>query len=414
MLKSTGYPDLKSLTRLGCLWVVLATGILFAVQEPIFAQSKANESDYYLFPLAGRLAGIGTFYGLGFYLENIASSTIDVGGGKSTGQIEATGAGFKDLNLFGDLVSLTTGIVQVDRLTMDLSYTRGLAEDDPVTQQGKAQGAALVMNWKMFEPMLKFSTTLAQWNYQFDSYLNADDHDKEIPLPQVHLGDLNSTFLINSLVFQLTNTPENPTSGLEIGLNLTSFTTTTQFSSTNTASYFLNLYLPLGENHSFVLRGFGSDAVVSSQKVTDIDEINQILAVDCSGVVDPEDQLKCQNLRDDIATYLAAHNEYGTAVPLGGNNMLRSYREGRFRAAHSRYFGQELRFSFPFGENKRFQTALFHERGTAADDLDDIGVAERTSYGLALRFTLGETTIRLETADGDEGSEWVFIVGNPW
>ena len=414
MAKSSGDINLNSLIRRGYFLVLLIAAIALLTNAPALSQTKSNEPGYYLFPLAGRLAGIGTFYGLGFYLENIASSAIDVGGGKSAGQIEAAGAGVKDLNLFNDSVSLTTGVVQVDRLTMDLSYTRGLAEDDPVTQQGKAQGAALVINWKLFEPVVKFSTTFAQWNYQFESYLNAENHDEEIPLPQVHLGDLNSTFFINSLVFQLTNTPENPTSGLEIGLNLTSFTTATEFSSTNTASYFVNLYLPIGENHSYVLRGFGSDAVVSSQKVTDINEIKQILAVDCSGIVSPEDQLKCQNLRDDIATYLAAHNEHGTAVPLGGSSMMRSYREARFRAAHSRYFGQELRLNFPFGENKRFQTALFHERGAAADDLNDISASERSSYGVALRFILGEAAIRLEAANGEEGPEWFFIVGNPW
>ena len=412
MKKHSDYRYFKLLIWLGCYLVILVST---AVPNPALSQTKSNEPSYYLFPLAGRLAGIGAFYGLGFYLENIASSAIDVAGGKSAGQIEATGAAVKDINLFSDNISLTTGVVQVDRLRMDLSYTRGLTEDDPITQQGKAQGAALVINWKMFEPVLVFSSTMANWNYQFDSYLNFENQDEEILLPNVHLGDLNSTFLINSLVFQLINSPENPTSGVEIGLNLTSLSTNTQFSGTNTTSYFLNIYLPIGENHTYVLRGFASDAAVSDQKITNVDEIKQILNVDCAQIAGADDQLKCQNLRDDIATYLAAHNQYGTAVPLGGSNMLRSYREARFRAAHARYFGQELRLNFPFGdEDSRFQTALFHERGVAADDLEDINDTEKSSYGVALRLIFGEVTIRLEAANGEEGSEWFLIFGNPW
>jgi len=50
----------------------------------------------------------------------------------------------------------------------------------------------------------------------------------------------------------------------------------------------------------------------------------------------------------------------------------------------------------------------------AIDDLNDLEVSERSSYGVGLRLAFGQTTIRLETANGEEGPEWFLMVGNPW
>ncbi|MBT7892650.1 MAG: hypothetical protein HN580_26815 [Deltaproteobacteria bacterium] len=379
-----------------------------------FPQDRETESHYYLFPAAVRLAGIGTIYGVGFYLENIASSTIDFGGGKSAGRIDATGTAVRDINFFDDNFSLTIGVLQVNKLMMDISYTRGMADDDPVTQQGSAQGGAISGRWNFFEPTAVLNTTVVSWGFKFDDYLSQGD-EATIEMPKIHLSDLNAVLIINDLTFNFTDSDVNPRSGLKLGLSHTQFNTGTQFSSTSTISYFINGYLPLGESFSFVLRGFGSDAAVTSRKTTDLDEIKNILAVDCSQVTDAAKQTECQNLTDNLAAYILAHNENGTAALLGGDNMLRSYREGRVRGAHARFWGSELRYDIPFKTFiTQFQTAIFHEQGSATDNLSELGDVTRSSSGLAVRLSLDELTVRLETANGDEGQEWFLTFGNPW
>jgi hypothetical protein len=388
--------------------------ISLLISQTGFSQTAANKPGYYIFPAAGRLAGIGAFYGLGFNLENLASSSLDVAGGKTAGRVEAQGIVLSDVALLNDSIALSLGYVQVDRLFFDISYTRGTAEDDPVTQVGKAQGAAFNIHWKLFEPGVSVNTTLASWEFKFDEYLTYQE-EETIELPGIHLGDLKTTFLVNDLEFNLIDSKTNPTSGLLIGLNLTSLFTNTEFSDTNTANYFVNAYLPVKEHHTWVFRGFGSDTAVTNEKLTDIDEIKSKLAVDCNQISDPGKKTECEELRDNIATYLAAHNKYGTATPLGGHNMLRSYRELRFRGAHSRFLGTEMRFNFPgSGLVSNYQVAVFYEKGTAADHTRDIEKNYQASYGLALRMMLGKLMVRLEAANGDEGPEWFLIAGNPW
>ncbi len=396
-----------------CSVILFSAALIIFLTGTLPAQTD-TKSEFILAPLVGRLAGIGEFYGPVIGMNNIGSSTLDIVGGKTNGRIDAAGILVGQIPLLKDTLSLSAAGVQVNKLYMDVSYTRGMEEDDPVTQVGSAQGAALVFHWDLFKPMLNFNTTLANWGYTFDSYLTHID-EETIEMPDLHLGDLESTLLINDLVFDFTDNPENPTGGLRLGINLTSLETNTEFSGTQTANYFLNVYLPIISDHTWVFRGFGSDTAVSKEAITDVEEIKSKMKVDCDQLTQADQQSECENLRDSIATYLSAHNKYGTATPLGGNKMLRSFREMRFRGAHSRMLGTEFRFNFPSsGLVDNYQAALYYETGTVVDDLNDLNDTRVDSFGAALRFAINDLTLRLESANGDEGAEWFLIVGHPW
>ncbi len=394
-----------------CL-VTLIVVSLFS--QAVFAEDNDTEFGYLAFPILGRLAGIGSFYGLGLGLQNLGSSTTDISGGKTAGRLDAAGAAIQEFPLFSDNVSLSAGFLQVDKMYFDISYTRGTEEDDPVTQVGEATGAAFNIHWKGLEPGVSFNSTFANWDYKFGDYLTHIDEDT-IETPGLALGDLKLSFFINDLVFNLVNSNENPTSGFLVGLNASVMTSNTEFSSTNTANYYVNAYLPVLENHTWVFRGFGSDTVVADEKTTDVDDIKDKMEVNCAAVTDSSERKECEELRDNIADYLAAHNKYGTATPLGGNQMLRSYREMRFRGAHTRFLGTELRFNFPStGMFSNYQVALFYETGTAVDKTEDLDKEYLDSYGAAFRISSGKLTFRLEGANGDEGPEWFLIAGKPW
>ena len=169
--------------------------LLAVVLIPVSGQSqtKNNEPGYLVLPIAARPAGIGEFYGLGIDLENIASSSIDLIGGKTGGRLAGSGALLRELTLFGDSLSLSAAYLQVDQLYFDVSYTRGMAEDNPVTQAGSGTGGFFNIHWKGLEPGVSFNTTYATWAYVFDEYLTYEDEDS-IETPELHLGDLKLTF----------------------------------------------------------------------------------------------------------------------------------------------------------------------------------------------------------------------------
>jgi hypothetical protein len=80
---------------------------------------------------------------------------------------------------------------------------------------------------------------------------------------------------------------------------------------------------------------------------------------------------------------MVAENSYGTASALGGFSRLRSYSQGRYKGAHTLFFGSEIRWNlteerkpFDIGIMKDVRTllqlALFYEAGVTSDTLSDL------------------------------------------
>ncbi len=140
------------------------------------------------------------------------------------------------------------------------------------------------------------------------------------------------------------------------------------------------------------------------------EEVAAELDVDCGLVEQAERRAACQALAADLAAYIAASNRFGTVTPLGGSTSLRAYREARFRAAHTRLLSTELRVRV----SRNLETAVFRERGEAADERRDLGREPRDATGLSLRYWVGAIPLRLAAADGDEGRAWFFTAGLAW
>jgi len=144
--------------------------------------------------------------------------------------------------------------------------------------------------------------------------------------------------------------------------------------------------------------------------------------IDCDSIDDPLERDRCLQYLDTIA----AENSYGSATALGGTSRLRSYGEGRFRGAHSRLVGTELRWNLtdektPFNIvimrdiRTAFQVAFFYEIGTVADREGDLWSSTRSSFGAGFRMvTASGIVYRVDLAFGDEGFVPTVFFMYPW
>jgi hypothetical protein len=182
-------------------------------------------------------------------------------------------------------------------------------------------------------------------------------------------------------------------------------------------------YVPMATRNTLAFNFLRSDAVVTSMGETDPAAIQAQQGINCSDpALTPEQQQFCL----DSVNLTIANNTYGTATSLGGFNRLRSYSQGRFRGAHTLFYGTEFRWNLT-DEAKPFdifimkdirtslQVAVFYERGSTADISADVGKTWRSSYGVGARMiTASGVVFRADLANGNDGTSTAIFIGYPW
>lgn len=181
-------------------------------------------------------------------------------------------------------------------------------------------------------------------------------------------------------------------------------------------------FVPLGKRSTWAFNALVSDAYVLRKGVTDPAELQRRQGFDCATLTDPDQRSRCSHFIDNIA----AANAYGTATMLGGFSRLRAYPEGRFKGAHARFLGSELRWNLT-DEFKPFdiyvmrdirtavQVALFYELGTVADTEGALWRTTRSAGGAGLRVvTASGLVYRFDLAAGQEGVQPSVFFQYPW
>ena len=183
----------------------------------------------------------------------------------------------------------------------------------------------------------------------------------------------------------------------------------------------LTAYVPIGRISTWAFNYFQSDSIVTQKGDTDFASVEKRMGLDCASLP-PAGRLQCENAVNNNL----AHNHYGTAASMGGPSRLRSYPEGRYKGAHTVFYGTELRWNlteefkpFDIGIAKDIRTGVqlsaFWETASVADDKNKLGDIWRDSYGLGIRLVMTSGIVfRAEYADGDEGAELVVFFNYPW
>ena len=405
--------------------VLFLTMVVFATSVYSIDRRKDQYSydfGYLLIPAPYSLPGIGEGIAYVAMANNVFSSQTDLIYNALTGDVKGYGAGISELYLLDKSIRLDIFHQELDKATVKNYNSRGMGsgkDDYTNITIDNLNFSTIRLTNSYFERRLEFSGLYYKNMYDVNSL---SDKDGLVILDSDGADKQKSDTFSFSVILDITDDRIDPRVGLRYEHSLDY----TPNENSLSADYYvinknLTAYIPIGKQSTWAFNYFRSDAHVIDEGETDVQKLQNSYGLDCDSL-DGADKNNCNNLINNVI----AANKYGTASSLGGRSRLRSYPELRFQGAHSEFFGTELRLNLT-EENTPFnllfindirssvQTSFFYEKGSVADQLDDLGKDEKESYGVGLRLVAGSGLVyRLDVAFGDEGSEYTMIVNYPW
>ena len=377
---------------------------------------------YFFIPAPYSLPGIGEGIAFVGMASNVLDTQTDLMADYITGDVKGYGIGFQDLYLVEKRFKLDLFHEGIDSATIQSYSFRGMNSDKEdyiyVTAEDlKFTGLRATASY--FEKRLEFYLMYYTNEYNISAIKDKD----EVLIANTSDADTQDfDTYTTGFMLDFTDDRVDPRKGLRYDYSLDYASDT----GANAADYYisnhnLTAYIPIGKQSTWAFNYFKSDAHIISSGATDFDTIESSLGLDCD-TLSGSDKTYCENL---VNTNIDA-NKYGSAASLGGRTRLRSYPEGRFIGAHTQFYGTEFRWNIT-EENTPFniwfmkdirtsiQTAFFYEKGSVADNTDDLGKNEKKSYGLGLRLVTGSGLVyRLDAAAGDEDFNYTVIINYPW
>ncbi len=369
-----------------------------------------------VFPLAASYDGIGGVYGVAYSQKFSEGHSLLVGG--AGGDLTAFGALYT--KMFNKNFEVSLGALVFDNVQLTTTYERGLTDDENDRYLLNFKGNAYALGSKLWllsdYLVLGFSAT--QSKIEFDSY--QDSSQDEISLTGANLFDIDTTELKLSIEGRFYDNPRVPTMGIGVLGSISDISGRTGQSDQKVLNYGANIIAPLSSFFSLRLKAQYSDAIVRVNTSYDTDtEIRTALGANCSSIVDASERASCERLENNLVDYILLNNTRGTATPIGGSGGPRSFRQLRFKAAHTALYSIEGHtslsklFNFLNNKNSNFLFVIFHDTGYANDDKSRLFENFKVSNGVGLRITKGSNAINLQAARGsDESSSWSLSLGS--
>lgn len=409
---------------------VLSVLVLISFSATVFAIDRRQDQSpkdpsYALIPYAMSMPGIGQFYGFAGSYDNLFGSQADTYLATMTGDLAGYTGGIFDIPLLTEHLTLHYFTTNFNKASVD-SFQRGIDSDNEQMVRlyvDKVLYNGYMLNLVLWEKRIQLYGTYASGRthptkiLDKDGNLVADISAEEYVFSNTDLG----------LLFDYTDDRKDPRNGVRIEGRVSNSPPDDGFEPEFyrmdwSATYFL----PIGKQSTWAFNHFRSDAVVTKEGETDPTAIAERIGIDCTLIPDPREKAICDASLAEQVSQSHANNKYGTATSLGGLNMLRAYPQGRFYAAHSRFYGTEFRWNItegsePFdffimkGIRTILQLALFHEQGTVADIESDLGDTWKTSTGAGFRLLMSSGMVfRFDVATGDEGPQTTLFFNYPW
>ena len=383
---------------------------IFANQSLNSNSSEIIEANHTGLPFIFYLNGIGTIFGGAYLGENIIQGEGDIIVGASFYRLEAQGVLIKDIPY--ESTKFGFGFANISNVFYDNSFTRNLDEEVPIRFRSRGRLLGGTANYTSEDDTFLWNNSLSYSSISFREIL--DKNDEEIFLPNIFLGDLEILSLTSNIIFSGLDNNILPTNGVSFTIKLqTNQAISKAYTSTINTDYILKVYVPIVDRFEWVFQSFFSRSYPYAKTHDNEEEVRGGLNIQCNTLSNLTEE-RCNKIAESMVNYITKHNQLGTATTLGGNRYMRSFREGRFRAANSIYASHEYRYTFENVNQHNFdlQLAIFDEFGNAQDKLEDILEDNVRSYGFGMRFLIGELAIRLDIAKGDEGTAGSLILGS--
>ena len=381
-----------------------------------------TEPSYVILPFPYSLPGIGSGLSLVGGASNISNSHMDLYGLIFSGDVTGMAVGLDDIHLVSKRLILELGGSSISKASITNYSKRGMdtdKDDFTLMEISDTGSIGTRLTATFFDRRFEVYAAYYQLWFRLDRIL---DNNGDLILEADDRSTESGDQKIVGTRFDLTDDYQDPRSGLRLDVSgwynpkegigpeylLMDFNTTA--------------YMPVGKRSTVVLNYFHSDATVYEEGETDRTVVADEMGLDCDTLIDADDKKQCNELIDTVVD----GNRYGTASGLGGFSRLRSYSQGRYSGAHTRFFGTEFRWNLtdeftPFNlylirdVRTAIQLSFFYEIGTVADKSSDLYDTTRSSYGLGLRvITASGAVFRGDFAYGDEGFQPNIFIGYPW
>jgi len=421
-------PRFQTLGKKMILWgiggLLLWGGMVQTAQAQIDRRRDQypHELGYFLFPAPYSMPGIGEGLMVVASVTNIADTDVDTFLIYLTGALEGYVGGLDDVYVVPKHVAVGFWGNRFTKASMFFYNSRGMntKKDDYVI--------GLANRYSADAPQVRFHFWDRRLNLGYRKITakataigyNKPDGTPLVRPPEPITVDMSQEMRWAQLDF--TDDYYDPHRGVQLLYiempSLTSDVTQPEFTTVTSAA---KVFLPMGRVSTWGFAYFSSDSKVQRMGETNRTAVENTMC----NPADPA-YANCLKAVAPQVDNTLAHNQYGDAESLGGQNMLRSYPGGRFKAAHMRYWSTEFRWSLteevtPFNYyiwkdiRTSIQVAFFYEQGTVADQTGDLWKDSRNSYGMGLRLvTLSGLAYRADWATGKEGSNTTIIFNYPW
>jgi hypothetical protein len=404
----------------------LANAVELTAEESYFLDRRKDQFQksygYALFPYPYSLPGIGAGIGLVGGAMNIADTYTDVYGLIFTGEVKGFGGGIADIHLIPKTLILETGFGAISAATIKSYSQRGMNTDKHdfrLIELADTEYYGARMTATFFDRRFEVYGAMYEGGARLKSIRNKDGAviiEAQNPPKQRGRTSLVGTRL------DLTDDYGDPRRGIRFDVTRSQTPPRDLGPDFYVMDYNTTGYIPLGRRSTWAFNYLRSDAVVTRQGETDPAKLEQQRGLDCSTITDPQQQQFCF----DVINNEVANNKFGTATQLGGFSRLRSYSQGRYKGAHTVFYGTEIRWNLtdettPFDifvmkdVRTAVQVSLFYDTGSTADVRSEVGDIMRDSYGTGLRVvTASGVVFRADLAFGKEGVEPEIFIGYPW
>ncbi|MDA8421793.1 MAG: BamA/TamA family outer membrane protein [Nitrospiraceae bacterium] len=395
-------------------------------QDPIYPDRRkpqfTKNFGYALFPYPYSLPGIGSGIGLVGGAMNIADTYTDAYGIVFTGDVRGEAVGVADIHLIPRRLILDVGYSALNKATIQSYSQRGMNTDKNdyrLLELGDTEYYGGRMTATFFDRRFEIYSAWYQGASKLKSIRDRDGNviveAQNAPRQTGHVTSFGSRL-------DLTDDYSDPRRGFRIDVTRSQSPPSDSGPDYYVMDYNTTAYIPIGRRSTWAFNFLRSDAVVLKTGATTTAELH--LGLNCSTITDPQQQQFC----NEVIQNMIANNKYGTATSLGGFSRLRGYPQGRYKGAHTLFYGTEIRWNLtdertPFNifvmkdVRTSVQVALFYETGVTSDVESDLTRRSnmRDDYGLGVRVvTASGVVFRGDLGFGREGASPAIFIGYPW
>lgn len=400
-----------------CFFTATAFSITFERRQDQFDKTPG----LFVVPAPYAIPGIGNGLFVIGYLGNIAETSADVFGMGFVGDGQGFFASVDELFVFPEwsYLALTQG--RMARFGQNVYSSRGMKSEKNDFNIYVGEDFTFYNYEVVFTHFERRIELAYGFNGGNGKFVEIKDYEGELVQKLGSPIEVDFAQKHVQLKIDLTDDYGDPRDGLNIRILRDRFPSVNQGAAFDSMTFALTYYLPIPENNTWAFHYFRSDARVRQEGNTDLESLKTTQGFyACGGYA------ACEAATLKSAQNRLNANKNGSSKSLGGADRLRSYPLSRYQAAHTLFYGTELRWNFSTENTKldywllqdvqqALQAVFFWEQGSVAEEVGEIGETIRSSYGTGIRLvTKSGSVYKFEVASGDEGTEVILFFEYPW